>query len=285
MLIEQSLIGESYIQHFRRACTRRGIRIVDEEWIAQTAQDVTPALERLNAAKRSALVHCGFGFGLVYVNPALEALGWDPPRFMGTAFQNAWINDAMWNAIVGWVGLDQYDEGNEVGQRFLDGFEAAYGRRPQYCVPVMNRDVATGLLYAFSEAHPLSPKGVRDALEKVKMVPAAAGAPGTRISFGRWSHRGWMGAGSLARCRRSHLVSRRPLWPAVKGMRRGFAEVPAPWHGAPSPSRRPAAGNDRVRRNGPRRRRFDDVLRTAGVVLAPTTRRKDEWAVANGSKL
>ena len=80
---------------------------------------------------------------------------------MGTAFQNAWINPIMWNAILGWTGIDQYDEGNLVGQRFLDQYEAAYGRRPQYCVPVMNRDFATVLLHAFADAHPLTPRGSR----------------------------------------------------------------------------------------------------------------------------
>jgi branched-chain amino acid transport system substrate-binding protein len=50
---------------------------------------------------KPAIVHCGFGFGAVHVNPALRALGWDPPRFMGTAFQNAWINPRMWNALLG----------------------------------------------------------------------------------------------------------------------------------------------------------------------------------------
>jgi hypothetical protein len=38
---------------------------------------------------------------------------------------------------------------------------------------------------------------VKEALERVKMLPAAAGSPGTRISFGEWTHRGWMGAGYL----------------------------------------------------------------------------------------
>jgi hypothetical protein len=53
------------------------------------------------------------------------------------------------------------------------------------------------LLYAFADATPLSPLGVKDALERVKMLPAASGSPGTRISFGRWMHRGWVGAGYL----------------------------------------------------------------------------------------
>jgi ABC-type branched-subunit amino acid transport system substrate-binding protein len=213
-LIERSLIGESYIRSFRRACSVRGIRIVAEEWTAQTAQDVAPEIARLAAARPDALVHCGFGFGVVHVNAALVALGWDPPRFMGTAFQNAWINDVIWNAIVGWVGLDQYDPSNQVGQRFLDEYDAAFGRRPEYCVPVVNRDLATVLLHAFADAHPLTPRGVKEALERVKMVPAASGAPGTYLSFGKWTRRGWMGAGYLVARRldpdgvTAHLVDR-----------------------------------------------------------------------------
>ncbi len=133
---------------------------------------------------------------------------------MGTAFQNAWVNPIMWNAILGWTGFDQYDEGNPVGQAFLDQYEAEYDRRPQYCVPVMNRDFATVLLHAFANAHPLTPRGVRDALETVKMIPAAGGAPGTYLSFGKYIHRGWMGAGYLVARQldpdgvNSHLVGR-----------------------------------------------------------------------------
>jgi len=214
VIVEQSLVGESYVRNFRKACREQGLRIVGEETIPQTAQDIGNAVRKLHDAKPDAVVHCGFGFGIVFVNPVLEELNWDPPRYMGTAFQNAWINPIMWNAILGWTGLDQYDEGNLVGQRFLDEYQAAYGRRPEYCVPVMNRDFATVLLHAFADAHPLTPRGVKEALERVKMVPAAAGAAGTRLSFGKWTRRGWMGAGYLVARRldpdgtSSHLVER-----------------------------------------------------------------------------
>src|SRR5262245_14541364 len=214
VLIEQSLVGESYLRSFHHACRGAGIRIVAEERIAQTAQDVRDAVGRVHEAKPTALVHCGFGFGVLHVNAALEALGWDPPRFTSTAFQNAWINPVLWKAFLGWTGVDQYDEGNLVGQRFLDRYEAAYGRRPQYCVPVVNRDIATALLRAFADAHPLSPRGVKEALERVKLLPAAAGAPGTRLSFGKWTRRAWMGAGYLVARKldpdgiHSHLIDR-----------------------------------------------------------------------------
>ena len=214
VLVEQSLVGQSYVASFRRACRDRGIRIAAEEPIAQTAQDISEPVHKLHAAGVKALVHCGFGFGVVLINPVLEELGWDPPRFMGTAFQNAWINPIVWNAIVGWTGLDQYDDGNLVGQQFLDEYAARYGWRPEYCAPVVNRDLATVLLHAFADAHPLSPKGVKEALERLKLLPAASGSPGTRISFGKWTRRGWMGAGYLVARRldpdgkTAHLVER-----------------------------------------------------------------------------
>jgi len=214
VLVEQSLVGQSYAKAFRGACRAEGIRIVAEETIPQTGQDIGNAVRALHAAKVPALVHCGFGFGIVFINPALQELEWDPPRYLGTAFQNAWLHPMMWNAILGWTGLDQYDEGNRLGQEFLDRFAARYGRRPEYCVPVVNRDIATVLLHAFADAHPLSPRGVKEALERVKMLPAASGAPGTRINFGKWMRRGWMGAGYLVARRldpdgeHAHLVAR-----------------------------------------------------------------------------
>lgn len=197
VLVEQSLVGDTYVKNFRKACAEKGIRIVSEEWIPQTAQDIRPAIRSLHEAKAPAVVHCGFGFGIARANEAFNELDWDPPRFMGTAFQNAWINQLLWDAMQGWTGVDQYDEGNLVGQRFLDQYQAVYGRRPEQCVPVCNHDFANVLIHAFADAHPLTPRGVKDALERVKMLPAASGAPGTRVSFGKWTRRGWMGAGYL----------------------------------------------------------------------------------------
>jgi branched-chain amino acid transport system substrate-binding protein len=196
-LVERSLVGHTYVTNFRAACERAGIQIVDEQTIPQTAQDITAEVTKLHEAKPDAIVHCGFGFGMAMVNVVLVSLDWDPPRYMSTAFQNAWLNDLLWQAMVGWTGCDQYDDANAVGQGLLDEFEAAYGRRPTYCVPVVNFDIARALLAAFADAHPLTPDGVRQALERVKMIPAASGSPGTYISFGNWMHRGWVGAGYL----------------------------------------------------------------------------------------
>ena len=57
----------------------------------------------------------------------------NPPRFASTAFGNAWINPMMWNAFMGWKGVDQYDEADKVGQAFLDRYQETYG--PVICGP------------------------------------------------------------------------------------------------------------------------------------------------------
>jgi branched-chain amino acid transport system substrate-binding protein len=196
VLIERSYIGNTYLQNFRRAAQFEGIQIVGEEYIAQTGQDISAAVEALHGAGADAVVHCGFGLGVAEINEALNASGWDPPRYMGTAFE-AGMNEALWDAYQGWIGLEQYDEANQVGQSFLDKYEAAYGHRPEYFLPLLWRDCAMSMLYAFADAQPLSPRGVKEALERVKMLPAACGSPGTRISFGSWQHKGWVGAGYM----------------------------------------------------------------------------------------
>lgn len=216
VVVEQSLVGESYIRNFRKAARAAGLQIIAEEFVAQTASSAREgeAVRKLHDKMPDALVHWGFGFGVVHVNAELQKLNWDPPRFAGTAWQNAWVNSVIWKAYMGWIGLDQYDEGNLIGQKYLDDYEKEYGRRPEYCLLPVNRDVATLFLHAFADAHPLTPRGVKEALERVKMVPAASGAPGTRIGFGKWIRRGWIGSSYLVARRldadgiHSHLVER-----------------------------------------------------------------------------
>src|SRR5262245_28148882 len=73
-LVEQSLVGDTYLRNFRRACRANGIRIVAEEWTAQTAQAVEDNIRNLHDAKATAFVHCGFGLSLLYVNSTLASL-------------------------------------------------------------------------------------------------------------------------------------------------------------------------------------------------------------------
>ena len=105
--------------------------------------------------------------------------------------------------LAGWIGLDSYDERNEVGQAFLDRFAARYGRRPGYFMPCLCHDVATVIAHGLGGARPLTGAGVKDAIEDIKLIPSASGAPGTCLRFGRYIRQGWMGV--------DYLVARRVL--------------------------------------------------------------------------
>jgi branched-chain amino acid transport system substrate-binding protein len=197
VISERSLIGQKYLAYFRQAAECENLTIVAEATIAQSAADVRGPMDSIRASAPDALLHLGFGLGVVMVNATLEEMGWDPPKYMGTSWEVGFLNDEVFSVYRGWIGLEQYDEENPVGQVFLDRFEQTYGRRPEYFVPGYGHDTANAMAHALGRAEPLSPEGVMLALEQVKMLPAASGAAGTRVSFGQWTRRGWMGAGYL----------------------------------------------------------------------------------------
>ena len=200
---ESSLIGKEYLHYAERAYIEAGLQIVATVAIPQVEADKVEAVAALREASPDAIVHVGFGHGLWGFNDALAAANWDPPRYTTTAFEMAHINEDWMHHLAGWIGLDSYDERNTVGQAFLDRFEARYGRRPGYFMPCLCHDVATVIVRGLAGARPLTGEGVKDAMEDIKLIPSASGAPGTCLRFGRYIRQGWMGV--------DYLVARRVL--------------------------------------------------------------------------
>jgi hypothetical protein len=191
---ERSLIGQDYLNSLRAACHARGIEIVAEVAIPQVEAEKTEAMLALRAAEPDAIVHVGFGHGLWGMNAALAKAGWDPPRYTTTAFELVHATKMWTEHIAGFVGLDSYDERNEVGQRFLDRFEQRFGRRPEYFMPCYAHDLGQVIAHGLAGATPLTGRGVKESIERIKMIPAASGAPGTKLRFGKFIRQGWMGS-------------------------------------------------------------------------------------------
>lgn len=190
---ESSLIGQEYLAYSKRAYTDVGMQIVSQVAVPQVESDKVQAVTELRASEPDAVVHVGFGHGLWGFNDALDAIGWDPPRYTTTAFEMAYAADVWFPHLEGWIGLESFDERNEVGQAFLDRFEAKYGRRRNYFTPCFGHDVGTVIAHALAAARPLTGAGVRAGMERIKLIPAASGAPGTRLRFGRFMRQGWVG--------------------------------------------------------------------------------------------
>jgi ABC-type branched-subunit amino acid transport system substrate-binding protein len=220
---EDSFIGNEYLRTARAAFREAGLKITGEVAIPQVQAEKKAAVEALAAGNPDAIMHVGFGLGIIGMNEALRGIGWLPPRYTTTAFEFAATSDWWRNELAGWIGLDQYDERNETAQRFLDQFEARYGHRPEYFYPLFCYDVGRMIMMAIASARPLTGAGVKSALEKIKMLPAASGAPGTRLRFGRFIRSGWVGS--------EFLVARRVLpdgsGTVLHGTIEGLTEPPA----------------------------------------------------------
>ena len=200
---ETSLIGREYLGFAETAYADAGLEVVAALAIPQVETDKAGAVKTLRESSPDAVVHVGMGHGLWGFNDALREVDWDPPRYTTTAFEMAYISDEWMQQLVGWIGLDSFDERNEVGQAFLARFEARYGRRRDYFTPCYGHDVGTVIAHGLGGARPLTGEGVRDAIERIKLVPSASGAPGTCLRFGRYIRQGWMGT--------DYLVARRVL--------------------------------------------------------------------------
>ena len=116
MLSEISPNGEEYFRFFRQECRRRGVSIAAVETVSQSPDE--PRRRTSTTCARSsadALVYMGYGMlaakGLL--REALDKLGWDPPRIMGTAFMFYLMG---FDKFEGWVGIDQLDPTQPAGR-------------------------------------------------------------------------------------------------------------------------------------------------------------------------
>jgi ABC-type branched-subunit amino acid transport system substrate-binding protein len=223
---ESSLIGEEYLRSTRVACREYDLRIVAEVPIPQVEADKKATVAALAESRPDAIMHVGFGLGLFGINDALAEVGWMPKRYTTTAFEFAAVDPQMRKKLAGWIGLDSYDERNPLGQRFLDRYQARTGRRPDYFMSLYIYDMARVIMTAISDARPLTGRGVKEALERIKMLPAASGAPGTRLRFGRFIRQGWVGSEYLVARRVLDDGSRSVIYGTIEGLVAQEASAP-----------------------------------------------------------
>ena len=197
LVFERAQCGYEYTEFFLDACHREGLEVVHTEAVGQADRDMTATVANLMACKPDAVAYFGFGLPSLEMNAALAAAGWNPPRFMCTAFILCYLIPEYMRGLHGWIGADQYDEENLVTQAMQSRFEERFGYRQENCVPTLAYDCGHVLALGIGKAKVLTPLGVMEGLQKVKALPAATGGVGTRISFGKWVRRAWHGVDFL----------------------------------------------------------------------------------------
>ena len=195
VLNEISPNGEEYFRFFRQECRRLGLTIGAIETVTQTPANLTGNLRNLQRAECDALAYMGYGmlFAQGLVRPALETIGWDPPRIMTTAFMFYLVG---FQHFEGWVGIDQYCPENPLVEPFRASFERRYGEAPPTwpnAIPLLAYDTARVMTEALHRAPLLTGPGVKDGLERIRFLPSSTGGPRTHIACSPYDHKMFKG--------------------------------------------------------------------------------------------
>ena len=190
VLSEVSPNGEEYFRYLRQECRRRSVAIAAVETVDQTPRDLPGNLARLRQADASALVY--MGYGVIAANGqlrnALDQLGWDPPRIMGTSFMFYLMG---FDKFEGWVGIDQLCPDNALSEHFYQRYVKRYGSDPPMwpnAIPVLAYDTARVLVEGLHRAPVLTGWGLKAGLEQIRFMPSATGGPQTHIAGGPFDH-------------------------------------------------------------------------------------------------
>jgi ABC-type branched-subunit amino acid transport system substrate-binding protein len=195
VLNEVSPNGEEYFRFFRQECRRMGLSVGAVETVVQRPPDLAANLRNLQRAGCDALAYMGYGMLLAQglMRPALEAIGWDPPRIMTTAFMFYLVG---FEHFEGWVGIDQYCPQNPHVEPFRASFERRHGSPPPMwpnAIPLLAYDTARVMAEALHRAPILTGPGLKDGLERIRFMPAATGGPRTHIACSPYDHKMFKG--------------------------------------------------------------------------------------------
>jgi ABC-type branched-subunit amino acid transport system substrate-binding protein len=217
---EQGSSGDLYSDYFRAAARRYELEIVKEVQLAPNPRDFQRHLATMRDQGAQAIVYMGYGYSTFHFAKAFAELGWDPPRFMGTAFM-FYSNSNKWaEGLDGWHGVDQLGEdgANPNYEAMLERFEARFGRISRNVVVALSYDTARAAILGIGNARIATPEEVKIGLEKIKWMPCTNGGPGCYLTFAEYDHRGYKGDFLTVReLRGGELHFRgyhRPTWPS-----------------------------------------------------------------------
>jgi ABC-type branched-subunit amino acid transport system substrate-binding protein len=198
ILHEDNDFGDEYYRSFRQQSRRRRLRIIsDQSYGPASPLTLDETLVVCRDAKAEAFAYMGFGVdGNRFLQLARE-LDFRGPKLIGSNFMGGSEPGRGFGYRVsdfeGWIGIDQFDEDNPLTNAILDRFEARYSERPRSTFLTQGYDWGNTLAEALAISRSPVPSAVRNALERVRTLPAASGSRGNYVSFGPWDHKAFKG--------------------------------------------------------------------------------------------
>jgi ABC-type branched-subunit amino acid transport system substrate-binding protein len=184
VLHDHSPVGRLYAESFELARGLVGIDVVASAALSPVAEDVTPIVDRVRPSGPDALVYLGLGVAARAVALALDGLAWDVPVVANSALMFGYAQRDWRAGWEGWVYVDTVADSNPIRAALREQSPRTAAGPVGVAAYDIGRLVAEGL----ARSHHLTRAGLRDGLERVKLLPAASGREGTTMGFGRWDH-------------------------------------------------------------------------------------------------
>ncbi len=190
---DRSPIGARYGSFFEAASDEHDLRLVARLRVSPVADDLGAVVEELRRHDADAVVYLGLGLSARALGQAMTAAGWHPPVVANSALMFGWANPAWTADWEGWTYVDAWSEDNP---RLGEQLTAHGGDPPSPTMLAAGDDLGRLVVAALAGAEMPRTVEVKEALERVKWLPATLGSPGTTMGFGRWE-RGALKGGFL----------------------------------------------------------------------------------------
>ena len=181
---DQSPVGRRYAECFDDAASAAGLEVAARRAVSPLIEEAAPAVTRLLDAGPDAVVYLGLGMSSRPVALALADATWNRPVLANSALMFGYARPDWRDGWAGWEYLDAIADDNERRQA-LAAHQPSLAAAPVPCALV---DIGRLAAEAIARADHLTREGIRDALERVKRLPAACGYEGTTMGFGVYDH-------------------------------------------------------------------------------------------------
>ncbi len=181
---DHSPVGRRYAEFLSEACASAGVDITSTAAVSPLAQDLGPVVARLRASGPAALVYLGLGVAARAVALGVAAEGWEVPVAANSALMFGYARKDWRAGWEDWVYVDSVSDDNAV-RAALRRISPRTAAGP---IGLAAYDMGRLVGEALARAAHLTRDGVREALERVKRLPAASGMEGTTMGFGRYDH-------------------------------------------------------------------------------------------------
>jgi ABC-type branched-subunit amino acid transport system substrate-binding protein len=181
---DRSPVGKRYVECFDDAAAMLGLEITGRHAVSPLADDVSSPLTRLRDGGPDSLVYLGLGVASRAVALGLASIGWRVPVVANSALMFGYARPEWRDGWAGWEYLDGIADDNR-RRAWLATQEPALAGSPVTCAMV---DMGRLAGEAIARSDHLTRDGIREALERVKRLPAACGHEGTTMGFGVYDH-------------------------------------------------------------------------------------------------